>query len=348
MRIADASIAQIADAINDLSSSHPIGDLQEIRRRLRRLSRIPTRKLFDGRTTFENYAYHVGGRTELQFNIGFEEIDSSEFFRHGIAFSLEPGRNLPNVEQLFPKIERFNDYIIAHSERFSDFEMWKYDEEGRSLNSYPAPIPAKEKRAGVFHMMGKLQPRGEVNVYSIVDDFDRLLPIYEYVEGAGRVPKIAPATGRFKFRPGCTVKPSTSRTSLGRRTLDRQLRHNDLQYRLYQVLSKKFGKKAVGTEVLTGNGTQIDAVLKRTGGYWFYEIKTGTTARSCIREALAQLLEYSYWPGSQNAKRLIIVGEPSLDDKAKQYLQTMRKKFNLPVYYEQLEMVPAEGLEPPT
>ena len=60
----------------------------------------------------------------------------------------------------------------------------------------------------------------------------------------------------------------------------------------------------MGEEIFNGVGGSIDIVLKRPDGFWFYEIKTAKTARACIREALGQLLEYSYWPKTQKAKRL--------------------------------------------
>src|ERR1700754_2452274 len=52
------------------------------------------------------YAFHKGGRRELQFNVGFEE--DGAYFRYGVAFSLEPSRDLSDpVEVLAPKIQRF-------------------------------------------------------------------------------------------------------------------------------------------------------------------------------------------------------------------------------------------------
>ncbi|MGC1784471.1 MAG: hypothetical protein WA708_18245 [Acidobacteriaceae bacterium] len=79
------------------------------------------------------------------------------------------------------------------------------------------------------------------------------------------------------------------------------------------------------------------AVLQN-GEYAYFEIKTGLSAQSCIREALGQLLEYSYWPGAEKATRLVIVGEPPFDKKAKAYLETLRKQFSLPLEYRQFDM----------
>lgn len=85
------------------------------------------------------------------------------------------------------------------------------------------------------------------------------------------------------------------------------------------MLLPEHGAENVGTE-LDKAGGQVDLVVRRANKYCFYEIKTAISARGCIREALAQLLEYSFWPGAQEAEKLIVVGEPSLDQDAEQYL----------------------------
>jgi hypothetical protein len=55
-------------------------------------------------------------------------------------------------------------------------------------------------------------------------------------------------------------------------------------------------------------------------------------------EGLAQILEYSYWPGAQEAERLVIVGEPSLDGDAERYLATLKERFSLPIEYQQIDL----------
>jgi hypothetical protein len=53
---------------------------------------------------------------------------------------------------------------------------------------------------------------------------------------------------------------------------------------------------------------------------------------------LGQLLEYSYWPGAQQAARLVIIGEQPLDNNARAYLETLQMQFSLPVEYMQFDM----------
>ena len=79
-------------------------------------------------------------------------------------------------------------------------------------------------------------------------------------------------------------------------------------------------------------------VVQRKRAFWFYEIKTSISARGCIREALAQLLEYSFWPGAQVAERLIIVGEPALDHDTQSYIGVLKKLFSLPIEYQRFEL----------
>jgi len=146
-----------------------------------------------------------------------------------------------------------------------------------------------------------------------------------------------PTRGEFQFKSGCTVKPSSTTASLAERQLNITLRHNEIQRALHDHLATLYGAEDVGTE-LNSAGGQVDVVVRRGEKYRFYEIKTSRSARDCIQEALAQLLEYSYWPGGREAEKLIIVGEAALDSKSKSYITTLRDKFSLPIEYQQFDV----------
>ena len=126
--------------------------------------------------------------------------------------------------------------------------------------------------------------------------------------------------------------------STAQRRLDKELRHNDIQFALGLHLIEQYGKHCVQDEFPTGNGTKVDLALKVDGRMTFYEIKTSESARGCIRGALGQLLEYAYWPGAKNANELIIVGEGKLDSAGKYYLDALRKKFSLPIDYKSFNL----------
>ena len=64
--------------------THAIGELQNIRAKLRGLSRRPGSVIFSSQTTHEHWAFHHGGRSELQFNIGLEKLSIEHELRHGV------------------------------------------------------------------------------------------------------------------------------------------------------------------------------------------------------------------------------------------------------------------------
>jgi hypothetical protein len=334
------TISELAGEINLRAQNHPFGGLQKLRQELKGLSRLPTLKIFGRNTIFDDYAFHVGGRTELQFNIGLEKRSTEEFIRYGVAFSLEPTQTLPDIDVLLPRVKKFNEFLRVHPDELGDLGMWRYyNDELVNDWSSPAPIPPEIFKPHTFVFMGELQSSTDVNYDKILDTFDRLLPLYQYVEGNDDgFPSIAETSGTFVFVPGCPLKRNVTTSSIPQQQLDIVLRHNELQVALHRHLSLKHGANSVSAEQGTGTGTRIDVVVRLDSGFWFYEIKTASTVRACVREALAQLVEYSFWPGAQEAKRLIIVGEAGLDSTSREFLEALRGRFGLPIYYEQLDM----------
>jgi hypothetical protein len=332
------SLTKIVQEIDRRATTREIGHLQDIRRQLKGHARLAAHSIFTPQSIFEEneYAFHYGGRTELQFNVGFEPGG----FRHGVAFSFEASRTVPQPEEtLISSVRRFNEYLTLHPQQFADMSMWHWDGSDRKGSDHPpTAIQSDLIRRGVFVFMGRMQAADAIDFELILNDFDRLLPLYRFVEGKGTFPRLTePTKGGFQFKPGCNVKPARTTASLAERQLNIILRHNELQLALHRHLSALYGADDVGTEGESAGG-QVDVIVRRGKKFWFYEIKTSMSARGCIREALAQLLEYSFWPGAHEAEKLIIVGEPSLDADAEFYLATLRKRFALPIEYQHFEM----------
>lgn len=142
----------------------------------------------------------------------------------------------------------------------------------------------------------------------------------------------------FKFKAGHTersVEPITRATPAKAKA--NQL-HNDIQNRLYTHLKGKLGATCVGTELDTGSGTTIDLATKEVTKITFYEIKTSTSVRTSIRQAIPQLLEYAFWPDDTRASELVIVSHLPITKAAEQYLKFLREKFKLPLSYRQFDM----------
>jgi hypothetical protein len=70
----------------------------------------------------------------------------------------------------------------------------------------------------------------------------------------------------------------------------------------------------------------------------FYEIKADCSAKTCLREAIGQLLEYSFWPEGEQPEKMVVVGESKLNADGKEYLRRIRSRFGLPVEYERVDV----------
>lgn len=141
----------------------------------------------------------------------------------------------------------------------------------------------------------------------------------------------------FKFQPGHSPrKEGTIAATSQSSAYTTRLLHNEIQTSLYQDLCNEYGEDCVGTEVPTGDGTSIDLVVRTDDFCWFYEIKTASTAKLCIRQAIPQLLEYAYWQGdTATADKLIIVSPNAITPEAEAYLKLLRESFGLNFHYVQ-------------
>ncbi len=337
----EIDLNKIVDELNFLSAGYRVGNLQQLRRKIQCKSgnyrgmrlQVPKNK--------HDYAFHWGGRKELQFNLGIEH----SHIRYGLAFSFESSRTYPLAELrrlLFPKVGRYNQYIERNADRFANMKMWDWVDDQRSNDYQPGPIRTDLYHGKVFIFLGRSSTRDSWNPHEVLKTFDDLLPIYEYVESDGSSslkPHRHGAAG-FSFQPGCTNKPSRTIAKLHPGISNIRLRHNDMQFTLHAKLASKHGKGNVGTENPSGNGLPIDVVVEHEDNtYSFYEIKTSHDPRICIREAMGQLLEYAYWNGcGPGIRNLVIVGPNPIDYDAQKYLLELRAKFSLPIKYVHLRI----------
>lgn len=174
-------IPELAHLLNELAPGYDIGALQALREK-RLKHKAVTRRLFTGQTIKDTYAFHSGGRQELQFNIGSENDGKS--VRYGVAFSLELSFALKDISGLLPKIERFNTFLSKHGNEFSDLKMWVWHKDGTRTPDYaPKEIDAETAISGNFIFLGTQTGAETVDPDKVLTLFDRLLPLYRYTEG---------------------------------------------------------------------------------------------------------------------------------------------------------------------
>jgi len=114
--------------------------------------------------------------------------------------------------------------------------MWHYDNTGRSVNQEPGPIPQLLVREDVFVFLGKLRPSNRIDYEVVLSDFDRLLPLYGFVEGSDESQPGTVPSDRFVFCPGFSIKASSAIATQDRKERDIDFIHNKLQEALCRRL----------------------------------------------------------------------------------------------------------------
>ncbi|MEZ8803909.1 hypothetical protein AB6D78_22325 [Vibrio splendidus] len=327
-------ISSICEELNALSKDYKIGQLQRLRKKIKRLSKPKTLKLFSDQTIADEWAFHSGGRTELQFNVGYE----SRGFRYGVALSLQLSQTLPDISEFEIKIQRFNEFLLAHYSELKHFDMWVYTRDsGRTETFKVTEISSQYFEEGNFIFIGKMSSPDNIDTTQILTVFDQLLPLYEYVESDISLDEsVSTVSDGFKFTSGFSSKKSITVGTTCSKSFEIDLKHNELQMHLCTLLSEIYGAENVGDECLTKFGTRVDAVVQTSSGNVFYEIKTASTLKLCIRESIGQLLEYAYWGTEVVPSKVVIVSEHSVTNEAKNYLKKLRNDFGLPIYYQQV------------
>lgn len=329
-------IWDVAFKINALASNYEMAEFQAIRTKLKNLKKVH-RHIFSKRSTFDGYAFHFGGRKELQYNIGMEK--DPKRFRYGVAFSLERGLSLTDpIGVMKPKIEKYNEFIRSNPTAFPDISFGYYPGQGKNKNYRIRAIDNHLIQDGNFIFIGKyfnktIQKLNKDDYDEILKTFDRLLPLYYYVESDTTILiKICSIDRPPNLVPGHKPGIKSTKAKFPERESYVELFHNHMLTKSFNQLAKRYGENNVSTKPI--GGTKIDLVVKENDSFTFYEFKTTDSIQSCIREALGQLLEYSYYPNQNRARKLIIVSVNKINKESQEYLKKLRGDFNIPIYYK--------------
>lgn len=113
-------------------------------------------------------------------------------------------------------------------------------------------------------------------------------------------------------------------------------RHKKMQNHIAKLLRKQYDDIRLEEPAdihCTGEKKDIVARLRGTDEWHYFELKT-TSAKISIREALGQILEYAhYYHSERNVTRLYIVGPSDADPQDRDYLNTLRQQYGIPLWY---------------
>jgi len=110
-------------------------------------------------------------------------------------------------------------------------------------------------------------------------------------------------------------------------------KHNKIQEALELILIKKYGKQNV---ILEENF--VDIKLLQNDFITFYEVKSSSYASECIKEALGQILLYSFNDKDIRPKKHIIVGQYEATDNDRKYINFLKQNLRLEFEYMNVEL----------
>ena len=101
-----------------------------------------------------------------------------------------------------------------------------------------------------------------------------------------------------------------------------------MQDELWKVLERRFPSALVERE-----RDHIDLMLTTANRRVLFELKSSTSARRAIRDALGQLLDYAFFEHPKEAMKLVIVGQGSETPSTKHYVKALSTRFRIPLKY---------------
>lgn len=134
-----------------------------------------------------------------------------------------------------------------------------------------------------------------------------------------------------KDTPGSRKKRSEeSRRRAAQESGEYDPTHVRLQNRVYDLLVDHYGVGVVFYEK-----GYVDLSIESANCTVLIEIKTASTAKRCMREAIGQLLEYAHYPNTKKNCDFVIMGDAPMTGKDESYLEFLRRQYNLPLHYSQ-------------
>jgi hypothetical protein len=177
-----------------------------------------------------------------------------------------------------------------------------------------------------------VEPLDRADVFDGDDLARNIFPWFVLVQMQARSPK-------NDIKAGHSPRPTSAFANLPAAQRFIELRHNQVQAILFAHLEAEFGPGTVWTEYPTGTGGFADAYVRHPNQSCnLYEIKIADTATQLVRQAMGQLLEYSFREGGLEPMKLFAVGEPALDKVTGVFLERLRGDFNLDIDYLQIEL----------
>jgi hypothetical protein len=236
----------------------------------------------------------------------FSEIDEiilPDLFKWKVAF-------LYSNERLIPIYKRDVHFKIAHHYGLSVNKKTRISEiQNLMMLNKPAHLDVYAFMWQLFEKFGKEDEKNEI--------FD--------IESIGKKSR--------KKRRATKSRNTTTQLRTVTRSYIVEQKHNKIQEALVKILSDEYGEENV---ILEENF--VDIKLIQPEFINFYEVKSSSYASECIKEALGQILLYSFYDGDIRKKNHIVVGQYPPTENDKKYIEFIKKNLKLDFEYINVEI----------
>jgi hypothetical protein len=187
-----------------------------------------------------------------------------------------------------------------------------------------------EEPTSIFNVRFRQREAEIYNPKRLVDDDDavRSLKRYTLTEITAERESVVRDWNRRVGRAGPKSAVARIRKAVAATVIDPV--HDQLQDHLRELLSRRYGAKAVEME-----RDFCDLCVRQTAGVILIEVKSDGRPRRAIRDAIGQLLEYAYRSKSDGERvtQLVVAAPGELGEADRAFLAHLREERGLPLSY---------------
>ncbi len=229
----------------------------------------------------------------------FEKIDEiilPELFKWKVAFLYSNERLIPiyKREVLF-KIAKYYGMKTNSQTRISEIQELMISNKPSNKSVF---IFMRE----LFNRFGKVEDNNNISIQSRKDN--------------------------KRKRKGTTNKNIQTVTRTINSSYEIEPKHDKIQEALRKHLAEKYGEENIKLEE-----NYVDVKLIQPDYLGFYEVKSSSYASECIKEALGQILLYSYLDQDKRKKKIFIVGQYPANENDYGYINYIKDKLKLEFEY---------------
>ncbi len=218
----------------------------------------------------------------------------------------------------------------------SKFEKKEFDEFGTAKN-IDEFINALNSRNDLKGGIGKVYSKNEIlrikNSYPLIkNDLKKIIDgLYKEIVGYKNLRKTLNKSVKFRNKKATTINILKKIFRKGTKGGEVKQIHRKMQKRYVKYLEKKYGKINVLPEkdfidIRVNNGKEIR----------IYELKTSDSAYICIRQALGQLLFYSWRVKNEEIGKkikLFVIGINDLEENIKEFYDYVKSSIGIELEY---------------